>query len=597
MFLSMRRWAVPTRPVQEHGGLHGLHRGARRELAHTGQVGSQLPDIHKAAVEAAKTTDALISGNEFLVWLDNWCWLRYTTDPEHVSLSQNLSVIAILPLTEAVVRAPAGRLRSTGMPAFGGHFDMMDMIRRLTGVAALTNSSLTTMRRSTDHIQASGLQLSWIRVPLDLRRTNMVSLQWRSYLLSELVVSSNLDLLKLMDCLRRLQLRSMQTMPLLVDENIHYRLLRMMHSEGSEGFDVAGWLRRIPLLFGIWHGYKHTLVVVYRAFFPLFALLECTGEPVVGQIPRCERKVLYLEKLFGALLVAGAVVLSHLETRLGLVRERYRQQCQIRGNQGSCRNYDTISGWDNYLPTGSVELRVLSGLHTLLTKYLPLVFSLGYRVRRCAWEGRVDGTVKGIVAKGVIEHCFVTQLHLLQDWECKAEYTKSLACALLSWRLEYSRMPACLFVEEACEAMLSRMASRVRAHPHLASFRQTLDLYLSLPRPSLAARGTRGGIRVGLVSLMVQRLQGLITNATSLKFAKMSSARRSVWEAAFPEAFQFPTWVPERMDSDRLQGVFQCALVHMAGSRVVSHEVHEFLHKEVPLRGHEGARRQRQSLE
>ena len=188
-----------------------------------------------------------------------------------------------------------------------------------------------------------------------------------------------------------------------------------------------------------------------------------------------------------------------------------------------------------------MELTVLSGLHVLLSRYLPLMFTLGYQVRRCAWEGRVDGDVKGIVAKRVIEHCLVTQIHLLQDWNCRAEYTKTLACALLSWRVEYSRMPACLFVEEACEAMLSRLASRVRHHPHLSSYRQTLDLFLSLPRSSTAVRGTRGGIRVGLVGLMVRRLQGIIGNAGSLKFGRLISARRSVWDVAYPTDFRFPS--------------------------------------------------------
>ena len=248
-------------------------------------------------------------------------------------------------------------------------------------------------------------------------------------------------------------------------------------------------------------------------------------------------------------------------------------------------------------PEVPVELTVLTGLHTLLSKYLPLVFSLGYRVRRCAWEGRVDGAVKGIVAKGVIEHCLVTQVHLLQDWDCKAEYTKSLACALLSWRLEYSRMPACLFVEEACEAMLSRLASRVRHHPHLSSYRQTLDLFLSLPRPSLQVRGTRGGIRVGLVGLMVRRLQGIIDNASSLKFARLISARRSVWDGAYATEFRFPTWIPERFDVDRLRGVFQCAMVHMAGLARSDSRVEDFLESEVPLRGSYAIRRQEMALD
>ena len=209
----------------------------------------------------------------------------------------------------------------------------------------------------------------------------------------------------------------------------------------------------------------------------------------------------------------------------------------------------------------------------------------------------MDGSVKGIVAKGVIEHCLVDQLHLLQDWDCKAEYTKSPACDLLNWRLEYSRMPACLFVEESCEALLSRLASHIRAHPHMSSNRQTLDLFLTLPRPSLIARQTRGSIMVGLIGLMVRRLQGIINNAGSLKFARLISARRSVWDVAFTTHFQFPTWIPKRFEGDLLQGVFQCAMVHMAGGRVMDDRVRrQFLADSLPVRGREGARRQQQAM-
>ncbi len=81
-------------------------------------------------------------------------------------------------------------------------------------------------------------------------------------------------------------------------------------------------------------------MVLYRSFFPLFALLECTGEPVVGQVPRCERKVQYLEKLFGTLLVAGQVVMAQLRDRLRLVKERYQRECLRRRLQQTSRICD-----------------------------------------------------------------------------------------------------------------------------------------------------------------------------------------------------------------------------------------------------------------
>ncbi len=95
------------------------------------------------------------------------------------------------------------------------------------------------------------------------------------YMLSELVVSANHNVLQLMDILRRLLARSCQTMPLLVDERLPFA-----------SNDACQWYARLrrsrvvgPYSFAFGHlaWYKHTLMVLYRCFFPLFSLLECTG--------------------------------------------------------------------------------------------------------------------------------------------------------------------------------------------------------------------------------------------------------------------------------------------------------------------------------
>lgn len=578
---------VPNQRVHDHAALAHVGRAARRALAPTGEVSRQLPDYHGQAVVAAQTLDAMIPGNQFLVWLDNWCWLRYTTDPAIPNLSQNLSVIALLPLDEAVGRAPAGRLRATAVPVFGGHLDLITMVRMLDAVVALTNDSVHALHGKVLNVLRCGLRHDVMRVPLDVQRQNMVSLQWRPYLLSGLVVSANLDLLKLMRIIEALQVRTTQTMPLLVDENIHYRLLRLLHGQDVMRFNVAGWMRHIPLLFGIWHGYKHTLLVLYRAFFPIFALLECAAVPVVGQAPRSERKVLYLEKLFGAMLLAGQVVLPMIQARLRQLQEEHRERVAALRNLDPNRICECDEDIRAFPPHVHMSLQQLLGLRNLLEHYLPLMFSLGYRVRTCAWEGRADGTVKGIVAKGVLQHCFLTQLHLLQDWTCKAEYTKTMACALLAWKPDYSRMPGCLFVEESCEAMLSRLASRVRAHPHLSSFRQTLDLFLTLPRARSVARGTRGGIRLGLVTTLVDRMRVPVQRAGDVPFARLKSARVAEWERTFPDGFHFPDVIPAAFPRESLAGVFKYAVVHMTGSRQLNAEVMQWMEASLPRRGHE----------
>ena len=103
---------------------------------------------------------------------------------------------------------------------------------------------------------------------------------------------------------------------LLVDEKVHYAVMRVMHSQPFTGYDVHDWLSRVPMLYGAWHAYKHTLTVVHRRFFPVFALLEMTGSPPLGSVVRVQRKILYLEKVCAALLLVADSVRRPLETAL-----------------------------------------------------------------------------------------------------------------------------------------------------------------------------------------------------------------------------------------------------------------------------------------
>jgi hypothetical protein len=64
------------------------------------------------------------------------------------------------------------------------------------------------------------------------------------------------------------------------------------------------------------------------------------------------------------------------------------------------------------------------------------------------------------MAKTVLQQCLVLQAYLLNDWDAKEEYTRTIALALLTWTPWMSKLPGCCFVEEACEAMLSRLTTR-----------------------------------------------------------------------------------------------------------------------------------------
>ena len=106
------------------------------------------------------------------------------------------------------------------------------------------------------------------------------------FFLSEYTTSGQLDLLQLLSEVRVVQRHTRKNLPLLVDENIYYRVFKLMHGISTAGFDVAQWLCSVPLIYGVWHPYKYCLLAVYRAFFPIFVLLETTcSDP--GKLVSC----------------------------------------------------------------------------------------------------------------------------------------------------------------------------------------------------------------------------------------------------------------------------------------------------------------------
>ena len=75
-------------------------------------------------------------------------------------------------------------------------------------------------------------------------------------------------------------------------------------------------------MYGIWHGYKHTLTVMYRAFLPLLANLECTGAPVVGGRVCGKRRIVTMEKMVACLLLVRPRVQDRLQQHIAQLQRQ-----------------------------------------------------------------------------------------------------------------------------------------------------------------------------------------------------------------------------------------------------------------------------------
>ena len=65
-----------------------------------------------------------------------------------------------------------------------------------------------------------------------------------------------------------LQARNNRVFPVLVDEQIHYRLMKLLDSVSDSAYRVNTWLIRTRPLYGVGHPDKYALTFWYRSFFP-----------------------------------------------------------------------------------------------------------------------------------------------------------------------------------------------------------------------------------------------------------------------------------------------------------------------------------------
>ena len=175
---------------------------------------------------------------QVVVWLDNWYRKRYGSDPLSNDMSLNLSVMAVL--------------HTTALPTFPGHLMLNQLFDGVCGVVQVLLDAFPAIRRGVAVVNEKDLQPEWIRVPLDVQRCDMRSLQWLPYALTEQTVSSQRDLLAILADLDGLRVQSRMTLPLLVDMDIHYRIMKLLYGQTSVGWNYSAHLVQTPVLYGVY---------------------------------------------------------------------------------------------------------------------------------------------------------------------------------------------------------------------------------------------------------------------------------------------------------------------------------------------------------
>ena len=127
-----------------------------------------------------------------------------------------------------------------------------------------------------------------IKAPLDVVRDRLPNPGWKPLLLSTHHVSSYKGLVEVLDYIASLSNHTHPIVPLLVDENIHKRCLKLLYSDRTQRWNWHQKLKRTLVLYGCLHPYKYLVTNLWRRFHSLFVYFRFgrlgVGKPV-GSYP------------------------------------------------------------------------------------------------------------------------------------------------------------------------------------------------------------------------------------------------------------------------------------------------------------------------
>ena len=184
------------------------------------------------------------------------------------------------------------------------------------------------------------------------------------------------------------------------------------------------------------------------------------------------------------------------------------------------------------------KYRRLTTLKGLLQTFVPAMIALGKMVRSPAWDYQTPNT--GHHAKTVVQYLLI--LHVTLRDASHDPYITPMCLALMLWTPFHDRLPAATFVEERCEAMLSRLCSQTAVSKTLVTHGDWALAFKAL-NISLHPGKTPVGIPTSGPGLVAARIGKLLTAIDKNKVpffcqvvGQSSDPRTWVW----PGSFAFP---------------------------------------------------------
>ena len=212
----------------------------------------------KASVQASCLWDSF-ERQQITLWFNIYHRYINGVDPHGHDKTLNVTSVGVLHTTELP--------QYHGLPsldAVAQHIPrVVDYLVRCVGLL---------LQRST--VPYGPVLRTWVCAPLDYACNDVVSPNWRPFLLSHLKCGSHVELFVFFTGLECLHVKTRRTVPFLIDMKMFYALLKISFGASYAPWHVDQFLLGRPLLYGVWHPYKYLVEITYKACAPIIKFLE-----------------------------------------------------------------------------------------------------------------------------------------------------------------------------------------------------------------------------------------------------------------------------------------------------------------------------------
>ena len=211
-------------------------------------------------------------------------------------------------------------------------------------------------------------------------------------------------------------------MPLLGDENMHYRLLKLVDGLNYAKFNVPMFLKRTPILYCVWHPYTCCLALCWRRFYALFTEVR-RGRLSAGKV--VPTKLICMERVVAVLLHVVHGCKNSLYQKLRILRT-------VPPPQSSAHK---------------APLMQTEGVIDLLYSSVPHLLIIACHMRDCRGGSYAHSNMSTVL----YSRCLHVLVCLTLGYEHKIEDVHTLMVArYLHHHPWFSRLPGVPFSEDPC---------------------------------------------------------------------------------------------------------------------------------------------------